>query len=270
VANVTIIFICQNFHLNFCIDLQPMKDCRLILDWGNTALKAYVYEGSTVIQQHVFEGNDFNAVIQLAESLKPTIILLASVIHHPRNVELDLRRIAPTIVLTPGTPLPVRNTYRTPDSLGYDRLAAAIGAWQLSPEKPVLAVVAGTCITYNLIDGNKHFIGGAISPGLRMRMKSMHVFTAKLPEPDLHGEMPLIGFDTATSMRAGVVHGAAAEITCLYNEYLLHYPQLQLFLTGGDAPLLAGVLKNGIFARPNLIADGLNCIINYHVENHLI
>ena len=247
-----------------------MKDCRLILDWGNTALKAYVYEGSTVIQQHVFEGNDFNAVIQLAESLKPGIILLASVIHHPRNVELDLRRITRTIVLTPGTPLPVRNNYRTPDSLGYDRLAAAIGAWQLSPEKPVLAVVAGTCITYNLIDDNKHFLGGAISPGLRMRMKSMHLFTAKLPEPDLQGEMPLVGFDTATSMRAGVVHGAAAEITCLYNEYLLHYPQLQLCLTGGDAQLLAGVLKNGIFARPNLIADGLNCIINYHVQNHLI
>jgi type III pantothenate kinase len=143
-------------------------------------------------------------------------------------------------------------------------------AWQLFPGAPVLAIVAGTCITYNIVDKNGNFMGGAISPGLHMRVKSMHDYTKKLPLIKLEGEHPLTGNTTETSLRSGVFNGTVAELEGMIYHYLKQYPGLNTTIGGGDSTVLAEALKNGIFARPNLVAQGLYSILEYHVANHLL
>jgi type III pantothenate kinase len=245
-------------------------DYRLVLDFGNTALKASIYRDGEVYSQEILEAPTTEEILAFATSKPVKCGILGSVVNHPENLILDLAPLFPLLILGPETALPITNNYKSPESLGYDRIAAAVEAWQLFPGSPVLAIVAGTCITYNIIDKTGNFLGGAISPGLHMRAKSMHDYTKKLPLISPSGEHPLTGNTTETSLRSGVFNGTVAELEGMIYHYLKQYPGLQTVIGGGDSTVLAEALKNGIFARPNLVAQGLYRILEYHVANHLI
>jgi type III pantothenate kinase len=242
----------------------------LILDFGNTALKASLFDGETLSGQLVFQNHSAYEILRFIEGKKIERAILASVVQHSPTLESELRRKFPVLSFNQDTALPVKNSYATPATLGYDRMAAAIRAWQLFPGSPVLAVVAGSCVTYNIINKAGEFTGGAIAPGLHMRLRAMHEFTDKLPLVALEGDHPLAGNSTETSLRSGVYHAAVEETRGMIRRYETEFPGLKIVLGGGDSAFLAEGLKNGIFARPNLVPEGLNCILSYHVANKLL
>ena len=167
------------------------------------------------------------------------------------------------------TPVPIKLSYATPETLGPDRIAAALAGWQLSGGGNVLTIVAGTCITYNVVETNGHFTGGAISPGLNMRLEAMHHFTGKLPLVRMKGDFPLTANTTESSLRSGALNGAVREVAGMIASYKSLYPEMKIVISGGDGAFLAEALKNGIFARPDLVAEGLNTILEYNVSDHV-
>ncbi len=243
---------------------------RLVLDFGNTALKAIMFRDGEIFAQSILEAPTTEEILAFATSKPIKSAILGSVVNHSPNLITDLAPLFPLIILGPETPLPITNTYESKESLGYDRIAAAVEAWQLFPGSPVLAIVAGTCITYNIVDAKGNFLGGAISPGLHMRIDAMHEKTKKLPRINLDGKHPLTGNNTETSLRSGTFNGTIAELEGMIYQYLKQYPGLNTIIGGGDAKLLAEALKNGIFARPNIVASGLYRILDFHVANHLL
>lgn len=163
------------------------------------------------------------------------------------------------VVLDPATtPTPLRVDYRTPSTLGADRLAAAVGAWSLSPDAPQVFVVdVGTAVTYDLVsDGT--FAGGNIAPGINMRLRALNRYTARLPLVDSSGEVETWGRDTAMALRAGAVDGVVAEIE-FYRRRLL--PSAKVILTGGAANLVAPRLSFEAAIVPDLVCLGLNIIM---------
>jgi len=182
--------------------------------------------------------------------------------------ELELREqfTFDFIYFSTSTLLPISNQYESPLTLGLDRMAAAIGGWTMIGGGPVLAIDLGSCITFDLIDGNNSFIGGAISPGLQMRAKAMHTQTARLPLVEL-AERPskLTGTSTISCMQSGIWYGVEFEILGSIAAYRKKYPEIQVFVCGGDAQSFDSLAKDHIFVVPNLVLHGLNSILNHNV-----
>lgn len=170
----------------------------------------------------------------------------------------------PLIRLTSETPIPINNLYKTPQTLGADRLAAVTAAHTLSPQHDALVIDAGTCITYDYIDANGNYLGGNISPGINMRLKAMHEFTDKLPLIPQEGEKPSWGNTTETAIRVGAIQGVQMEIEGYIQSARQKNPHLLVFLTGGDSFYFDTTRKSGIFADKFLVLKGLNRILNYN------
>jgi type III pantothenate kinase len=181
------------------------------------------------------------------------------------TTELETLHI-PILRFSADTPVPVTNKYRTPKTLGVDRLAAAVGASTLKPNKDLLIIDAGTCITYEVIDAQGNYWGGNIAPGMHMRLNALHSFTAKLPLIEAEGPVPGMGYDTETAIRSGALQGAAYELEGYITACEAENPGLLVFLTGGDAERLAAIIKRTIFVDRNLVAKGLNRILEYNVK----
>lgn len=170
----------------------------------------------------------------------------------------------PLLKLNETTALPVENLYETPRTLGYDRMAAVVGANARFPGRDLLVIDAGTCITYEFVDAQGRYHGGNISPGLQMRFKALHQFTGRLPLVAAEGRRVPMGKDTDTAIRAGVLKGIEYEMVG-YIERMRHkYPELLVFLTGGDDISFDTNLKSIIFADKFLVLKGLNRILNYN------
>jgi type III pantothenate kinase len=240
----------------------------LCIDWGNTNVKVAIFDNDTIQKQFTLsEDAALEKVSALIDTYKPVKAILCSVVHHDNELmHLVKSKIKSFIKLDGHTRTPINNAYLSPETLGPDRLALACAAHILYPNKHNLAISAGTCITYNLVQKNKTFRGGAISPGLHMRLKAMHTLTDRLPEVSVEGDLALLGYDTETCMRSGAVYGMAAEIDGMIKEYESQYPDFNAILTGGDAPFFAAKLKSKIFADPDLLFKGLNLILNYNVS----
>ncbi len=147
-----------------------------------------------------------------------------------------------------------------------DRLAGVCGAIELFKETDTLVIDAGTCITYDFVDKQKNYFGGSISPGLKMRFKAVHTFTAKLPLVDSANAVGLIGDSTESSIQSGVINGMIAEIEGIIMRYQDKYPGLRVILCGGDTAFFENKLKASIFAAPDLVLIGLNSILIYNVN----
>ena len=171
---------------------------------------------------------------------------------------------APLVILDENTPLPIKNLYETPATLGKDRLAAAVGARAIFPGKNVLSIDAGTCITYDFLTKDGEYLGGSISPGIRMRFRAMHAFTGRLPLVEPEDFTGLIGKTTAESLLSGVINGVCEEIKGLIARYNEQYEDLTAVITGGDHEYLHNKLKINIFAVPDLVLPGLNEILDCH------
>jgi type III pantothenate kinase len=145
-----------------------------------------------------------------------------------------------------------------------DRIAAIAGAKLLFKGRDILVIDAGTCVTYDLVNQDGLYLGGAISPGLQMRLTAMHKLTAKLPVVDIDEHVDLIGDSTKKCMQSGALHGLVAEINGTIESYQARFEDLIVVLTGGDTNLLAPLVKSGIFARQNFLLEGLHDILAYN------
>jgi type III pantothenate kinase len=164
-------------------------------------------------------------------------------------------------------PLPIKNNYGTPETLGVDRIAAVCGAQQIFPFQNCLVIDAGTCVTFDIIDKDGVYYGGAISPGMHMRFKAVHTFTARLPLISPVPEAKLIGDSTETSIQSGVINGMAAEMVGIIQRYQVKFNDLRVILCGGDTLFFENKLKASIFASPELVLVGLNSILIYNVSH---
>jgi type III pantothenate kinase len=172
----------------------------------------------------------------------------------------------PLLRLSPDTPVPITNRYRTPQTLGSDRLAAVIGASSLKPGHDLLIIDAGTCITYEVIDARGNYWGGNIAPGMQMRLRALHEFTGRLPLVEAEGDVPGMGYSTETAIRSGVLRGMKYEIEGYIKSMRSKFPHLLVFLTGGDRINFDTNIKNIIFTDRYIVPRGLNKILDFNEE----
>lgn len=215
-----------------------------------------------------FEGHDLHELREMIDGQAIDRCLVSSTVKLSREIQADIDRlnIPSTRYLDHTTPLPVRNAYKTPDTLGSDRLAAAIGAYftacaQAGAAVPVLVIDAGTAITYDFVTADGQYLGGNISPGVEMRFKALHHYTSRLPLVSESGEHPDIGHSTETAIRCGVIDGVRHEIQGFISRFCLKHPRLLVFLTGGDYLDFEESAKKRIFADRFLVHKGLDLIL---------
>lgn len=235
----------------------------LVVDYGNTTAKVGIFEEHELTQKHTFK---------TAEALKTFLGSTAATYALISSVQIDADTIASwsrsdhaALILNPALPLPIHNQYATPETLGQDRVADVCGAIQLFPGQHSLVIDAGSCITYDLVDASKNFVGGAISPGLAMRFRAVHNFTARLPLLQAADHPPLIGTNTTGCIQSGVVNGLLAEIDGIIAQYQERYEKLQVIVCGGDTEFLKRHLKSTVQAVPDLGLLGLHTILNYNI-----
>lgn len=243
--------------------------CNLLVDIGNSSAKIAFAIGDEITWHGRISGNDVTEQIcRAAIRHRADKAMLCSVAAEPAPIIAALKETGiRTLRLSSSTRLPFKIAYRTPQTLGSDRIAAVAGAIGRWPQNNLLAVDAGSCITYEFVaDGI--YIGGNIAPGLRMRLGSMHEHTAHLPQVEAQGELPQIGHDTETAMRCGVMHGIAHEIEG-YARMMrnLHGLPLRVALTGGDAQLIKNTLTIEAEIDEALVLRGLNNILIYNETN---
>lgn len=232
----------------------------LCIDIGNSNTKLALFKGQEL--KDVFYSIDKFDEFLYRRRVKKVIISKTganSLIEDTLN-----NRKIPYVLLSHKLNFPITIQYKTPHTLGADRIAGSVEAASLFPGKNVLKIDFGTCVTYDFINADAEYLGGAISPGLMMRFKALNNFTANLPliDPLQHHNFDLIGNDTISSILSGVMNGMIAEIDGIISSYESRFDGLQVVATGGDSLLFAARLKNEIFARPYLVLQGLNRILN--------
>lgn len=238
----------------------------LALDFGNTRIKAGFFEENNLVETRIFNSEEelLGAIPSLPEVKN---CILGSVTGQHPQVQQLLATHTRVMVFEVNTPIPLKNLYKSALTLGSDRIAASVGAYHFYPRQPVLTIDAGTCIKYNFVNKANEYLGGAISPGIPMRLKAMHHYTHALPlvETDKNYHK-LTGQTSVESLLSGALIGAVAEVDGMIQRYLDLYPDLQVVLTGGDSDYLCKQLKNRFFADQHLLLYGLNTILNYNVE----
>ena len=239
----------------------------LCVDQGNSAVKLGVFEGDQLIFsiQHTELQPGWLSDILKDYPVQHCIVSSTAVLPLFFQKEVHDHQISFT-ELTELTPLPFTNTYKTPQTLGKDRLAAVAGASALMPAQDVLVIDAGTAITFDFIDASGVYHGGNIAPGLELRAKALHAFTHRLPFVDVYPTGQFLGNDTVSAINSGIVYGALFEIDGYIDSLLLKYPKLSVFLTGGSSFFFDNKLKNRTFAVKNLVLTGLNRILNFNVQ----
>jgi type III pantothenate kinase len=234
----------------------------LAIDSGNSFSKIGWFQGNQLVNTSY--GLTFEEVIEVVNDPEVERVIFSSVSYSTEEFLGALQRSVPVLRLTNYTPMPVGIHYDTPETLGVDRLAAAVGANFLFPSKELIVIDAGTCITYDVVDSQGVFQGGAIAPGLKMRFRAMHEFTKRLPMIDEIGSKRLIGKSTKEAMQSGVVNGMVAEIEGMVEAYREEYPNADVVVCGGDLGFFESRLKLPIFAVPELVLVGLNRILQYN------
>ncbi len=229
----------------------------LCLDFGNTRLKAGVFSDAQFMEEMILPNDDMDTIKALLELVKPDKTILSSVVEHNVEMEILLQNASSFHKLSHLTKANFTSPVGKPETIGADRLALAAAAVHFYPNQNNLVIGLGTCITYNFINQQHQFLGGAISPGLDMRFKCMHDYTAKLPIAEKDWNFPLIGYDTKTNLQSGVQAGITYEIQGFINDYAAKYSNFNVVLTGGNTLYFANRLKNRIFADPNFLFKGL-------------
>ncbi len=237
----------------------------LSIDLGNTYAKTGFFQEGKLLETNW--KLTYSELVDYVQKIHPQRIMVSSVSYSEDQLRDEFSKITSEIYLLKiTTPVPLTKLYDTPETLGADRVAAAVGAKVLYPEKNCLVIDMGTCITYDLVDADDNFHGGIISPGVRMRFKAMNVFTKRLPLLEPEDIPDLIGKSTKHAMQSGVMNGLLAEINGLIEEYEKVLTNINVIFCGGDATYFANRIKYPNFVVPELVLIGLNRILEYNVE----
>jgi len=239
---------------------------KIIVDIGNTFIKTAVFEGQNIIWQNKFLPSSFLKEFQKVLENYPQVenLLYSSSGHLDAEIVNYFHKNFKVIQFDHQTSLPFNNLYETPETLGLDRIALVAAAHKLYHRKNVLVIDAGTCITYDLITKHENYIGGNISPGINMRLKALHDYTAKLPRLEFEDPRTSpLGKNTKDAILNGVIQGVVFEIDKNIELYISDYKDLTVILTGGDQHYLSTQLKNSIFANSNFQLLGLNALFEF-------
>lgn len=240
----------------------------LAIDVGNTLAKAALFEQNTLKKQ--IERLDEQALEYLLAHEKIEKVIISSVNPYSETLANLIPADIEVIKLNYLLPLPIRNLYQTPQTLGMDRVAVAVGATVLYPSANRLIIDAGTCITYDFVDAKDAYYGGSISLGLQMRFRALHEFTAKLPlfsQSDYKGGSSFIGDSTQAAIASGVVNGFVKEIEGFIELHAEKFGELQVVFCGGDAAFLSPKVKPQkakVGHEKDLLFIGLNTILLYN------
>tara|TARA_B110000003_G_scaffold241605_1_gene248942 strand:- start:304 stop:1014 length:711 start_codon:yes stop_codon:yes gene_type:complete len=233
----------------------------LIIDIGNTLVKYAVFNNDQLVEILKTSEIETGKVNTLIKEFDIKNVIISSV-RKEMNWNLDVE----VIHLSHKTSLPINLNYKTPETLGKDRIANIVAVSEEYPNKNAVVIDAGTCITYDFINENKEYLGGRISPGLEMRYKSLNEFTELLPKLSVSGESKFIGDDTDSSILSGVEQGVLSEVDSLISVFRKENEDLIVVVTGGDTFFFENALKNSIFADQNLVLKGLNIILKYNED----
>jgi type III pantothenate kinase len=232
----------------------------LCFDFGNTRLKCAVFEQDNFIHEILLEDDNVETIEKLIIKYHPAKTILSSVINHNPAIEDILQTKTKFHKLSHSTKLNFTTPVAKPETIGADRLALAAAAVHFFPGKNNLVIALGSCITYNFINQYHELIGGAISPGMEMRFKSMHEHTALLPLAKPAWNFPVVAYDTVTNLQSGVIAGIGFEMDGFIDFYAQKYNNFNVVLTGGDGTHFARRLKNRIFADAHFLFKGLYAI----------
>ena len=234
-----------------------------MIDIGNTKTKYAHFVSDRIKEKGVCNTEEISKIVYVY-SEKVKNIMLSSVkpipdlvLSKPRNKDCKL------VVLSSELEMPFKTSYNSPETLGSDRLALIAGAVSFFPNRPVLIIDAGTCITFDFVDSKKNHLGGAISPGLQMRLNALESQTSALPTVNLREPYKLIGDSTENSILSGVVNGAIKELDGTIETYKKRYPETIVLITGGDLGFFDKKLKNSIFADEDILLKGM-----YFIQKH--
>ncbi len=242
----------------------------LAIDIGNTVIKLAIFSNNEIIFKKSFSDlnlQDIKSILEKYPKLNKAILSTVS------KVKKDIIDFCADffdffIELNSGLKFPFTINYKTPETLGNDRIAAIAGANNIYPFNNILVIDIGTAVTYDFITNKNEYIGGNISPGINLRYKSLHEFTNRLPLLTISNEsVPLLGSSTDSAISAGVENGLLYELESYINIYEKKYKDVKIVLTGGDSSLFEKKIKNTIFVHPNLVLMGLNKILEYNATN---
>ena len=238
----------------------------LVLDIGNSRVKCAVFEKNKRIGKAIWESLSLEVLKEKCAAFDIKNVIVSASGIEPEVVKKYLDAHFNVVRLTHDTTIPIKNNYRTPETLGKDRLAGVVAAHFLYPDKACLVVDAGSALTFNFLDEGACFQGGCITAGLKMRYKALNYFTARLPLLDFDGNTTneFIGRDTISGLTIGVQKGFVHEVKGWIKQYEKQYPALQAVFTGGDGAFLYEniEIKNKFYER-DLVLIGLNRILNW-------
>jgi type III pantothenate kinase len=243
---------------------------KLAVDIGNSLVKIAVFNRDELIETKIIESFNQEVFLGLLAAFSG---ISSAIISDVRSSNLSFleafKQQIHLIKFDESTNLPIKNLYKTPATLGKDRLAGVIGAADMFSSGSILVIDAGTSITYDFINENREYLGGGISPGISMRFKALNTFTGKLPlvKPEWEKEISLIGESTETSILSGVQYAVLREVDGMINHYNQQFEKLNVVITGGDYKYFDKYLKNNIFAAPNLVLSGLKKILDFNEKD---
>lgn len=238
------------------------------IDVGNTRIKAAVFEGNSLKEHYIVEKKSFQKELKIILKAYQNITdcWVSAVSEVQKKAFTGLPEHVKIHFISRSDLFPFQNLYATPSTLGLDRMVLAGGAVLQYPQRNRLIIDAGTCITYDFVDENNNYLGGAISPGLRLRYESLHQYTSKLPLLTLEMPEKYIGNSTNQSMHSGVVFGVVHEIEGYISRFTEDFENFTIILTGGDSDFLAKRLKSTIFANSNFLLESLSHIFQYNTK----
>lgn len=239
----------------------------LIIDVGNSRVKFGVFQYSKLLFNESFDKKNFQERLKkICKDYSFSNAIISSTGKLQKEDIAILKKKLPFVEVNADMRYPFKNRYKTPKTLGADRIALMAAAAINFPNNNTLVIDAGTCVTFDFLNSEFVYKGGAISPGLRTRYKSLNNLTANLPLLDPEPVTYVIGGSTNESIHSGIVNGLVFEIDGVIDKYKTLTPDLTVILTGGDANFLANRLKNTIFANSNFLLEGLNYLLEINVS----
>ena len=242
----------------------------LTIDIGNSRSKYVAFRGDVIDRRAVEEGHALSSLSAFIGDETVEAAIVSSVVDLPDEARGALAALScQVLTLTGTTPTPLVNLYRTPSTLGTDRLAAAVGAAWMVPGRTLLIVDAGSCITFDVVTAAGEYLGGNIAPGMEARLRAIGDYFPRLPRVEAVGDVPELGYDTVTAIRAGVVNGIRNEIEGCIARLKRIYPDLVTLLTGGDTTCLHEDIPAEIREEPFCVPIGLNRILQYNLNSRI-